>query len=167
MKQRRGMMAPKCADKDPEGRPLCACGCGKRPEGRRTVWFSKECHRGWMLLWHIKSQRSHVFARDGGKCQLCGCLPEQLRAATRAVGKSYHKSDAENAAIRAKWQAAQAAAKADGWPDASRNTRSWWEMDHIVELADGGTNDLANLRVLCYRCHKAKTRASRSARSKR
>jgi hypothetical protein len=162
MKQQRGKVAPKCADKDPEGRPLCGCGCGKRPEGRRTVWFSSECQRCWMLLWHIKSQRSHVFARDGGKCQTCGGLPEQLRAATRGVGYSYQKTAAENAAIRATWEAARAAAHADGWP---RGNRSWWEMDHIVELADGGTNDLANLRVLCYRCHKAKTRAARAARS--
>lgn len=39
------------------------------------------------------------------------------------------------------------------------------EVDHIVELADGGAfHDLANLRTLCIPCHKSKTREARRAR---
>jgi len=33
------------------------------------------------------------------------------------------------------------------------------EVDHIVPLADGGTNDDDNLRSLCRPCHAARTRA--------
>jgi 5-methylcytosine-specific restriction endonuclease McrA len=33
------------------------------------------------------------------------------------------------------------------------------EYDHIVPCAIGGTNDLDNCRVLCRRCHRAKTSA--------
>lgn len=29
-------------------------------------------------------------------------------------------------------------------------------VDHVVPLARGGTNDLANLQVLCKRCNSAK-----------
>lgn len=39
-----------------------------------------------------------------------------------------------------------------------------WECDHVVELRDGGTNDVSNLRALCRPCHMAKTRAARKRR---
>lgn len=32
------------------------------------------------------------------------------------------------------------------------------DADHIVPLADGGTNHAANGQALCLRCHAAKTR---------
>ena len=31
------------------------------------------------------------------------------------------------------------------------------EVDHIIELANGGTDDIENLQPLCSTCHKAKT----------
>ena len=33
------------------------------------------------------------------------------------------------------------------------------EVDHVTPLADGGTDDLANLQTLCRDCHFAKTQA--------
>ncbi|MDE0658047.1 MAG: HNH endonuclease [Gammaproteobacteria bacterium] len=33
------------------------------------------------------------------------------------------------------------------------------EVDHVVPLKDGGTDDLSNLQTLCKPCHAAKTRA--------
>jgi 5-methylcytosine-specific restriction endonuclease McrA len=42
------------------------------------------------------------------------------------------------------------------------------QVDHIVELADGGAwGDEANLRTLCLPCHKAKTKEARRARAAR
>lgn len=38
------------------------------------------------------------------------------------------------------------------------------ECDHVVALRDGGANVVENLRVLCVRCHRAKTRAERTER---
>lgn len=32
------------------------------------------------------------------------------------------------------------------------------EVDHIINVAAGGTNDLDNLRALCPPCHERKTR---------
>lgn len=41
-----------------------------------------------------------------------------------------------------------------------------WECHHVVELADGGTNALENLRALCLDCHGriTKTRRGRVTR---
>jgi 5-methylcytosine-specific restriction enzyme A len=33
-----------------------------------------------------------------------------------------------------------------------------WEMDHTVPLAEGGSDDLSNLRTLCKKCHKVQTK---------
>lgn len=42
------------------------------------------------------------------------------------------------------------------------------QVDHIVELADGGSfHDPANLRTLCIPCHKSKTWEARRARRAR
>ena len=39
------------------------------------------------------------------------------------------------------------------------------QVDHIRELADGGTDALGNLQSLCAPCHDAKTRAAKAARA--
>jgi 5-methylcytosine-specific restriction protein A len=39
------------------------------------------------------------------------------------------------------------------------------EIDHIVERADGGTDEPSNLRTLCVACHADKTK--RAARARR
>lgn len=36
-----------------------------------------------------------------------------------------------------------------------------WQCDHVVDIKDGGTNDITNLRILCIPCHKTKTAATR------
>lgn len=37
------------------------------------------------------------------------------------------------------------------------------EVHHVVRLADGGTDDLANLQSLCHACHKAEHKKPLSA----
>lgn len=44
---------------------------------------------------------------------------------------------------------------------------SLYEVDHIVERVDGGTDDLGNLQMLCPNCHRAKTRYYRRLRLER
>lgn len=41
------------------------------------------------------------------------------------------------------------------------------QVDHKVELADGGTDDDDNLEALCADCHKAKSARSAAARAGR
>lgn len=47
-----------------------------------------------------------------------------------------------------------------GTRDPEPRPRYWmsrWDVDHIVRVADGGTDDPTNLRLLCWRCHKGVT----------
>ena len=37
------------------------------------------------------------------------------------------------------------------------------ELDHIVNVAQGGTNDKSNLQILCHTCHKTKTQSESQA----
>lgn len=41
-----------------------------------------------------------------------------------------------------------------------------WNVDHILPVLDGGTDDPANLRLLCKRCHIAVGYEQRAARRK-
>ena len=36
-----------------------------------------------------------------------------------------------------------------------------FHLDHIIALANGGTNDLSNIQMLCVGCHQDKTRAEK------
>lgn len=41
-----------------------------------------------------------------------------------------------------------------------------YEIDHRIALCNGGSNDHANLRLLCLACHKSKTRKDVKAAAK-
>ena len=53
-----------------------------------------------------------------------------------------------------RWIAAQAA-----WRCQACNTTvdHLYEIDHITALHKGGSNNPANLQLLCYKCHRSKT----------
>jgi hypothetical protein len=53
-----------------------------------------------------------------------------------------------------KWVAAQ-----QGWKckDCNAQLDAWFEVDHKVRLADGGSNQVDNLVALCRNCHGKKT----------
>jgi hypothetical protein len=53
-----------------------------------------------------------------------------------------------------KWIAAQ-----QGWKcnDCQTQLDAWFEVDHKVRLADGGSNNVDNLVALCRNCHGKKT----------
>ncbi len=37
--------------------------------------------------------------------------------------------------------------------------RTLWDVDHVVPLVEGGTNQLDNMRTLCVWCHKEETKS--------
>jgi hypothetical protein len=43
----------------------------------------------------------------------------------------------------------------------------WWEVDHVIPVKDGGTDNPANLRLVCHDCHVAIGYEQRAARKGR
>ncbi len=39
------------------------------------------------------------------------------------------------------------------------------EIDHIIPLKNGGTNDIENLQALCKRCHSKKTKVEQNEKT--
>jgi 5-methylcytosine-specific restriction endonuclease McrA len=56
------------------------------------------------------------------------------------------------------WSADPYCAMCKGLTDMSQGQHGF-ELDHVVALTNGGTNDDANMQVLCYSCHDIKTNA--------
>jgi 5-methylcytosine-specific restriction protein A len=89
-------------------------------------------------------------------CRICGA---------RTCGEHFCAEHAPTEAERLErepWRAAKGRCERCG----SRVGKGW-HCDHVVPLADGGTNAIDNLRVLCRPCHNEKTRADRAARRSR
>lgn len=51
----------------------------------------------------------------------------------------------------------------DGYKCSQCNSRRRLEVDHIVPVDDGGTDDPDNLQTLCRNCHIRKTRAEKES----
>ena len=60
----------------------------------------------------------------------------------------------------------KAVAAGQGWQcgHCAETLEATYEVDHVVELQDGGTNDMSNLAALCRNCHGRKTLNQRLAR---
>ena len=46
----------------------------------------------------------------------------------------------------------------------SHESRVFWDVDHIIELADNGPDELDNLQTLCVDCHRTKTAKNHARR---
>lgn len=131
----------------PFGRNLCLW-CESEVGPRRRVWCGDRCANAYWdgATWH--GLRSAVAKRDRGVCRVCrvDCRALRRTYATLAAGK--------RAAFARRYEIPK-----------PRLRKTWWDADHIVPIAEGGHNDLGNLRTLCLRCHKAETRALAARRA--
>jgi len=127
--------------KGPSGRKLCL-GCETEIGPRRRVWCADRCADAYWDATTWRGLRAQVAKRDCGICALC-------RTDCRALRRTYA------ALARVK-----RAAFAQAWHvPARRRRKTWWDADHTLALAEGGTNELANLRTLCLPCHRLQTKA--------
>ena len=134
-----GRAKPRLLPKGQDGRVLCRWCAIEVPRGRRT-FCSADCVHEWKLRTDPGYLREQVFARDHGVCAACGTDTELLR-------KEFRKLD-----YRARRQFLKEWKLKEGW------RRSLWDADHIVPVAEGGGEcDLANMRTLCLKCHRAAT----------
>lgn len=132
------------------GKCLCRV-CGKEVTGRRKTFCSDECVDKFLTQTDTEHARRKVFARDHGVCALCGLDTEAL-IAEKTAG---FISDGHSAG-RAKQHAIQEILAVWGYLKMRR--RVLWDMDHVIAVVLGGTNDLENLRTLCMPCHKTQTK---------
>ena len=124
--------------KDAEGRALCRW-CDQPVPKRRKSWCSKKCVDEWRERGDWDHIRNKIIKRDV-VCQMCG-------------GQRYHRAYEIKADPRYPSRIPQTVL-----------TRGW-DVDHIVSVEDGGTDDPANLRLLCTRCHKERTAEQRRAKA--
>lgn len=133
--------------KGPNGRNLCRWCNLEVPKGRVT-FCSDFCVEEWRLRTDPGYLRDKVFERDKGICGACGVDCEaawihlkRLRGAAR---------------VRTLLE----------WGVKPRARKSLWDADHIVPVVEGGGEcDLANLRTLCLKCHRAATAELRKRRT--
>jgi 5-methylcytosine-specific restriction enzyme A len=125
--------------KGPADRALCRR-CGTEvPPGRRS-FCSADCVHQWKLRTDPGYLREKVLERDRGICARCGLDTVALR---RHFLKLDYK--ARYAFLRE-------------WNLKPGFRRSLWDADHIIPVAEGGGEcDLANMRTLCLKCHRAVT----------
>jgi 5-methylcytosine-specific restriction endonuclease McrA len=90
--------------------------------------------------------RYAVFKRDGGICATCGFDTEALRV--RLLLLPYGERELERRRL--------------GIPV---GRTSYFDVHHIIPVADGGTDTLTNTVTLCWKCHSKETTAYASARA--
>lgn len=118
------------------------CGwCGHECIGRRTSWCSDACSKNFQCVWSWGAVAAYVIMRDV-VCQSCGCEHPGWNRSRSLIRREWHFNDSQ------------------GWVRSGRAFQAqytmlseWWEVDHIVPVKDGGTDDPANLRLLCHECH--------------
>lgn len=134
----------------------CAWCHGDLPK-RRTAWCSDECHSSFVAVCTWEWVRGYVLARADGRCEECG-----------TTFPGWLEYDAMKPAwIRTFAMQEMIVAQAEGWDGkASVLMHRPWEVDHLIPVALGGTDDPENLRAKCRACHRTKTADDVSAIAK-
>lgn len=143
--QRGRVLLPQPTERGPNGRKLCRLCHEEVPPGRQS-WCSEACVQAGALKVSWPAMRAHIERRDR-VCQLCGTDHPGLHFGAALFnwrGLRYR----EHGPFRL--------------PPSHP-----WEVDHILPVSAGGTDDPANLRLLCRRCHLAVTREWRRSKSKK
>jgi len=124
--------------KGPTGRNLCRWCNLEVPKGRST-FCSAYCVEEWRLRTDPGYLREKVLERDKGICSACGtdCIATWAHL-KRSRGTTRLK-------LYKEW-------------GVTKSRKSLWDADHIVPVVEGGGEcDLANIRTLCLKCHRAAT----------
>jgi 5-methylcytosine-specific restriction protein A len=141
--------------RDQEGRKLCRMCQKPIPRGRRTL-CSEECVEQLLLAVNPAHLRKRIQERDRGVCARCGADTEKIGRVLDHVRRSL----SEHLGVKRGWanlwwfqHQATGLLERLAWQYGRVN----WEIDHIIEVNDGGAHVMANLQTLCIPCHKVKT----------
>jgi 5-methylcytosine-specific restriction endonuclease McrA len=110
----------------------------------RMLWCRRCSRIGFEIernvTWDWGWAKYEVFQRDGRVCRNCGQVGDTPKGAPEQPPPNAD----------------------DYWHAHTAWAKLYWnplEVDHIKEIRHGGTDDLANLQVLCHRCHARKTKS--------
>lgn len=157
----------------PNGRPLCRWCASEVPTGRQS-WCSDRCSGKFRRVFSWGDIAAYVRDRDR-KCQRCGTKHPGWKATRASERIALIWPDGHIDAGRWHYLAPTACyrdapsrelGKPGGYYARLCDLREWWEVDHIREVVNGGTDDPANLRLLCHRCH-VESGVERRAETKR
>ncbi|MCP4039639.1 MAG: HNH endonuclease [bacterium] len=93
-----------------------------------------------------REARRRIRKRDRGHCAICKVDTYRVRRELKKLRRGRAKATRER-----------------GY----KPGKSFWELDHIVALIDGGSHDDDNLQSLCTPCHKRKTAKEARTRAAR
>lgn len=164
---------PQPKGKGPNGRALCRWCASEVPLGSRS-WCSDRCSRKFRRVFSWGDIAAYVRERDE-KCQRCGTRHPGWKATLSAervvaVYPDGYISDGRSWYLPSSMHYREAPSREFGKPGGYYtricDLREWWEVDHIREVINGGTDDPANLRLLCHRCH-VESGVERRAEAKR
>jgi 5-methylcytosine-specific restriction protein A len=103
----------------------------------------------------------------GSNCSDEGrCPPGKSRCKAHGGGSWARVSAISKGRYGASWQQLRARVLRES-PNCEECGQPATDVDHIVAIADGGTDARSNLRALCNTCHKRYTAAQNRARRKR
>lgn len=132
-KQRGGADLDQPQGRGPNGRAFCRW-CGAEVAAGRQSWCSDACVAQGLQVLGWRALRRYIITRDK-ICSHCGTGHpgwQQTKRADAATVFNY----------------GQLPYRMQHCP-----LFLWWEVDHITRIVDGGTDDPANLRLLCHACH--------------
>ena len=100
--------------------------CGNACPPRRSSWCSDACKHRFARVWDWAAMVRFIYERDSTATAVNGKI---------VLIPTCYLCDTQ-----------------DGGPHGPDRTTGW-EVDHIVPLKKGGTDDPENLRLLCHYCH--------------
>jgi len=132
--------------------------CKKPVPLNRRKYCSSQCEHEVRLRRDPMYMQSVLFQRDHGVCAKCGLNGHIARKLAISLGWD---DDHRGEGLRKFYM--DHLAEIGGYKCPS-TPRYWWEVDHILPVAQGGGScGMENLQTLCYWCHKKKTAAEHKA----
>ena len=134
----------------------------------RLSYCSDACQIEVDIRTSASSLRYHVKRRDKGVCAKCGCKTAKLKRVLNHARRSVQElsrgpGKTNERRFRTEAKAIDLLLIRLGF----NSNKSFWEVDHIVELSSDGESSLENTQTLCVPCHKAKTRQMHAQRKQR
>lgn len=149
-------------ERGPEGRPLCLW-CLKEVPPRCSVWCSNICTETFYSLTDWNTLKNLAAKRDQGICVNCkldcaGLERERHTLYSKSYGGYGDTQEDRFKALAALKAFDEKLVSERGFLKGEARF-SLYQIDHIIPLAEGGSNHVDNLRTLCIPCHKRETKA--------